>query len=329
MKTRYWTASFILISTIAIWLINSPQFAPTPTSGPSVLAHRGVHQNFNGAGVENDTCTATHIKPPTHNYLENTLPSIQAAISYGADIVEIDVHPTTDGEFAVFHDWTLACRTNGKGRVRDHSSAELQKLDIGYGYTADGGATFPFRGHFIGQMPMLKEVFTAFPNETFLINIKSKSSDEGRLLAKYLAAHNVEDTRIIIYGHQTPINAIKAHNPNLRTLGKQQAKSCVKTYLISGWSGYVPKSCRNSWVPVPENYTKFVWGWPSRFEDRLSKYKSQAVLMGPHTKARSGPAIDRLGQLESISPNFAGIIWTNKIETIGPALGKSDPKTEF
>ena len=47
--------------------------------------------------------------------------------------------------------------------------------------------------------------------------------------------------------------------------------------------------------------------------------------MGPHTKARSEPAIDTLEQADKISPNFKGIIWTNKIEMIGPHL-KDPPK---
>jgi glycerophosphoryl diester phosphodiesterase len=96
--------------------------------------------------VRNDTCTAARMLPPEHDYLENTIASMEASFKAGADIVEFDVHPTTDGHFAVFHDWTLDCRTNGKGVTREHSLQELKTLDIGYGYTADGGKTFPFRG---------------------------------------------------------------------------------------------------------------------------------------------------------------------------------------
>ncbi len=57
--------------------------------------------------------------PPTHGYLENTIASMQASFEAGADIVELDVHPTTDGRFAVFHDWTLDCRTDGHGVTRE------------------------------------------------------------------------------------------------------------------------------------------------------------------------------------------------------------------
>jgi glycerophosphoryl diester phosphodiesterase len=71
---------------------------------------------------------------------------MRAAFNKGADMVEFDVQPTTDGQFAVFHDWTLNCRTNGAGVTRDHTMKELKALDVGYGYTADGGKTYPFRG---------------------------------------------------------------------------------------------------------------------------------------------------------------------------------------
>jgi glycerophosphoryl diester phosphodiesterase len=87
--------------------------------------------------------------PPTHGYLENTNPSMDASFRAGADIVEFDIHPTTDGKLAVFHDWTVDCRTDGKGVTREHSLAELKRLDIGHGHTADGGKTFPFRGNVI------------------------------------------------------------------------------------------------------------------------------------------------------------------------------------
>ncbi len=79
------------------------------------------------------------------DYLENTIRSMRAGFEAGADIVEIDVHHTTDNEFAVFHDWTLDCRTNGHGVTRGHTMAELKRFDIGYGYTSDSGKTFPFR----------------------------------------------------------------------------------------------------------------------------------------------------------------------------------------
>ena len=91
----------------------------------------------------------------------------------GADIVELDVHPTSDGQFAVFHDWTLDCRSDGRGVTRERSLAELKQLDVGHGYTADGGKSFPLRGTGIGLLPSLDEVLGAFPDNRFLSGITS------------------------------------------------------------------------------------------------------------------------------------------------------------
>jgi glycerophosphoryl diester phosphodiesterase len=139
-----------------------------------LLAHRGIAQQFDTTNLANDTCTASRMLAPTHGYLENTVASMRASFEPGADIVEFDVHPTTDGQFALFRDWTLDCRTDGHGVTREHAMPELKKLDVGYGYTADGGKTFPFRGKGIGQMPSLDDVLQTFPDRSFLIkNVKS------------------------------------------------------------------------------------------------------------------------------------------------------------
>jgi glycerophosphoryl diester phosphodiesterase len=112
-----------------------------------------------------------------------------AAFALGADVVELDVHPTTDGRFAVFHDWTLDCRTEGTGETRDHNMAYLKTLDIGYGYTVDGGRTFPLRGTGAGLMPSFSDVMAAFPGKKFLVNFKSNEAREGDTLADMLEAN--------------------------------------------------------------------------------------------------------------------------------------------
>ena len=169
---------FMLI--LLIYLNNTSIFLSPSEKRPLLLAHRGLAQTFSMENIQHDTCTAERIDPPEHPYLENTLASIQAAFDVGADIVEFDIHITKDHQFAVFHDWTLDCRTNGKGVTRHYTMAELKRLDIGYGYTADNGKTFPFRGKGIGLMPSLDEVLQTFPTHSFLIHIKSDDPLEGK-----------------------------------------------------------------------------------------------------------------------------------------------------
>jgi glycerophosphoryl diester phosphodiesterase len=97
-----------------IYFNNTNLLAPELAGKPVLLAHRGIAQQFDRTGLTYDTCTASRMLPPTHGYLENTLASMQASFEAGADIVELDIRPTTDGQFAVFHDWRLDCRTESR-----------------------------------------------------------------------------------------------------------------------------------------------------------------------------------------------------------------------
>jgi hypothetical protein len=75
---------------------------------------------------------------------------------------------------------------NGHGVTRRQSMAYLKTLDIGCGYTADGGKTYPFRGKGVGIMPTLNEVLIAFPGRQFVINMESRDPAEGERLFNYL-----------------------------------------------------------------------------------------------------------------------------------------------
>ncbi|MCU0729889.1 MAG: hypothetical protein MUF41_07320, partial [Sphingopyxis sp.] len=204
-RTKRWAIGFGAATLTVLFGINSSWFAPSPQGEAVLLAHRGVHQLYDRTGLGPNDCTATRMLPSGHRLIENTLPSMRASFAAGADMLELDVHPTTDGEFAVFHDWTLECRTNGRGVTREASMATLRTLDVGYGYTADGGRTYPLRGSGVGMMPTLSEVLAAFPERKFLINFKSRWRDEGRMLSAYLRQRGIDPvTRTMVYGHDRP-----------------------------------------------------------------------------------------------------------------------------
>ena len=324
----------ILLSIVAMLLVlvgfaylNNANFGSPPTGGkPTLLAHRGVAQRFSLEGVTNDTCTATRIEQPTNDYLENTIPSMQAGFDAGADIVELDVHPTTDGQFAVFHDWTLDCRTNGTGVTREHTLAELKALDIGYGYTADGGMTFPFRGKGIGLLPSLDDVLLAFPGRRLLINVKSNDPAEGDLLAAKLASLDpAVRANLMVYGGAMPIAALRARLPEVKSMSIDSLKACLFPYLALGWTGMVPDACRNGLLYIPTNIAPFVWGWPTRFLDRMASVDTEVFVVGPYTGGSFSTGIDTSADLDALPTGFAGGILTNEIATIAPAVKAPDP----
>lgn len=317
-KRWRWLALVVISVVIVVFLINTNLLSRRPEGSPSLLAHRGVAQRFDTRDLKADTCTAARMLPPRHNYLENTLPSIQRSFELGASVVELDVHPTTDRQFAVFHDWTVDCRTDGHGVTREHSMTELKTLDVGYGYTADGGRTFPFRGRGVGLMPSLSEVLAAFPQGSFLINVKSADPEEGELLASYLATLSPERRdRLMVYGAEPPLAVIRARLPDIRVMSRRSLEACMVRYVGYGWTGFVPPECRRMLVIVPINIAPWLWGWPDRFLDRMESVGSRVFVQGDYTGGWS-VGINSKSDLERLPKGYTGGILTDEIELVAP-----------
>ncbi|MFT9846822.1 glycerophosphodiester phosphodiesterase family protein [Aneurinibacillus sp. REN35] len=314
---RKWFLFFVIIA-VFMYVNNSSFFADRRTGEPLLLAHRGLAQTFSIEGVTNDTCTAERIYKPEHPYIENTIPSMEAAFRAGADIVEFDIRPTKDGQFAVFHDWTLDCRTNGKGEPKNYTMAELKKLDIGYGYTFDHGNTYPFRGKGIGLMPSMSEVLAHFPERSFLLHIKSNDAREGEQLAQYLSTLSEKRLRqLTIYGGDRPISAVKEKLPQARVMSKSTMKSGLLPYLIVGWTGYVPAALEHTQLHIPEKIAPWLWGWPDRFLNRMDKADTRVIVVGGDGSDFSS-GFDTPEDIKRLPPNYSGGIWTNRIDRIAP-----------
>jgi glycerophosphoryl diester phosphodiesterase len=110
---------------------------------------------------------------------ENTLAAFRRALDWWrADLLEIDVQPTRDGDALVIHDPTVDRTTDGTGRVADLTTAELKRLDAGFRFTPDGGATFPFRGRGVG-LSTLREVLEALPEARVNVEIKDARAQQA------------------------------------------------------------------------------------------------------------------------------------------------------
>ncbi len=110
---------------------------------------------------------------------ENTLFAFRRALDWwGADLLEIDVQPTRDGDAVVIHDPTVDRTTDGSGRVDAMTARELAELDAGYRYTPDGGASFPLRGAGV-RISTLREVLEALPHARVNVEIKDARAQEA------------------------------------------------------------------------------------------------------------------------------------------------------
>jgi hypothetical protein len=169
----------------------------------------------------------------------------------------------------------LECRTNGRGWVGERTLAELQTLDVGYGYTADDGRSFPLRGKGVGLMPTLDEALKTHPGSRFLIQFKDGNPAVGDLMAAYLEQRDfVQWDRLTFFGAAGPLSRLKRLKPEARVWSAGATARCLVGYLALGWMGQVPKACDGGVIMIPISQSGFIWGWPDRFLERMHVHKT-------------------------------------------------------
>ena len=161
---------------------------------PLVLAHRG------GRGL----------------WPENTLYAFRNAVALGADVLDFDIHSLRDGTLVVLHDDTVDRTTDGSGKVRDFTLAELQKLDAGYRWTADDGQGYPYRGQGY-SIPTLSAVFTEFPEMRMNIEIKDTWPGTRSDLCRLIDTHALRDRVVIASFSSAVIKEFRRICPGVAT----------------------------------------------------------------------------------------------------------------
>ena len=90
---------------------------------------------------------------------ENTLAAFELALAQGAEGIELDAKLSADGHAVVIHDATVDRTTDGHGRVKDMSLADLRSLGAGLFFAEK------YRGE---KVPTLEEVFEALGKRIFI-----------------------------------------------------------------------------------------------------------------------------------------------------------------
>lgn len=123
---------------------------------------------------------------------QNTLTAFQGAADLGFRFIETDVQMTRDGRLVLFHDPVLDGLTDGRGVVADWDWEDLQRLDAGHAFGPDRG--FPHRRSGV-RIPLVEEVFAAFPYVSFTLELKV--AEVAGPLVELIHRFEREDTVII------------------------------------------------------------------------------------------------------------------------------------
>lgn len=322
VKKRWCVLVFAFVAISFVWLNNTNLFSNKEAQGYKFFAHRGLAQTFDESKTNWNSNTAAMIDEPIHDYLENTIPSMQAAFDLGADAVEFDVKLSKDNQLAVFHDSTLEYRTGIKGEIQDYTIAELKTMDIGYGYTADGGKTYPFRGKGVGLMPTMDEVLSTFPDKEFTIEVKDGKIETYQVLWEKLK--NLSSERLkqltICCASEEGATYLREQSSSLRLLSKKMMITALTQYELVGFTGYVPEMMRNIELRIPFSYAKYLWGWPNKFMKRMDSVNTRVVITAGSGTISEG--FDTLDSLQKIPEGFSGYVWTNRIDEVNHESAK-------
>jgi glycerophosphoryl diester phosphodiesterase len=177
---------------------------------------------------------------------ENTMVSFERALELGADWIELDVHLPRDGEHAVIHDETVDRTTNGNGMVKDHTLAELQKLDAGAWFGAE----------FAGQhIPSLDEVLTWARNRDTIVDIEIKNAPIyyvgiEQAVVETLRTHDMTEQAIVISFDHASVQRVKELDARIATGvlyagrpvdgGVTLAKQAQANALLPHWAYVTP-----------------------------------------------------------------------------------------
>lgn len=224
LRTLLAIALLLAAAYVVLTLIASPRrahaYAERMPSGTAVLAHQGGDDLW-----------------PS-----NTMLAFENAASLGADVLELDVHLTADGQFVVIHDATVDRTTDGTGAVAERSLAELKTLDAGYDWLPDepaDGVEFeadvaatgdeatngdagaeavapPYRGMGL-TIPTLADVFEAFPDAAVNIEIKQDDPEVARVLCSALRGEDATGRVMVGSFHAPALRAFRDACPEVAT----------------------------------------------------------------------------------------------------------------
>ncbi len=141
---------------------------------------------------------------------ENTLPAFEAGLAGGADLLELDVQLTADGQVILFHDTELFYKTAVRGQIGNFTADYLRSLDVG-SY---------FNSQFAGlKMPLLDELL-AWAKDRVALMIELKhgpifNPTLDREVVRLIEQHSMENQVVLISFDQFALRRVKQMNPNL------------------------------------------------------------------------------------------------------------------
>ena len=158
---------------------------------------------------------------------ENTLRTYKRAVELGADMIEIDVRLSKDGELFILHDATLDRTTNGSGPASNLTLEELKQLDAGSWYD---------HSYSVVRIPSFEEVlaWAKVENVLLLLDLKESGRKYIENVARAVNQYNMADQIVLGIRSTHEANLFRTLLPVSRQLGFIRSQVDIEAYGKAG-----------------------------------------------------------------------------------------------
>lgn len=209
MYSKWLTRSLTLV---VVWLVMYSFFVWRAEPAPK-------HVFFAGDEDQNGALVIAH-QGGDGLWPGNTMYAFERAVALGVDMLEMDMHSSADGVLVLMHDHTVERTTNGSGEINSLTLAQIKQLDAGYDWSADNGATYPYRGQGV-VVPTVEELFTTFPDMRLNIEIKQVEPSIGAPFCDLIRAYNMRDKVLVGSFNAQAMNEFRQACPEIATSAAQ------------------------------------------------------------------------------------------------------------